>query len=92
VTCHKWPTPSLNTSTSFLSLIRYFIWKVKKFLDPQKADITPRLEGDSYCVNFCRSKVNTTLSGFADSNVDVGKSSGIVKVEPFVLTFQGFKV
>jgi hypothetical protein len=31
-------------------------------------------------------------SGFASSNVNVGKSSGIVRDEPFVLTFQGLKV
>jgi hypothetical protein len=31
-------------------------------------------------------------SGFANSNVDVGESSGIFRVESFVLTFQGLKV
>jgi hypothetical protein len=31
-------------------------------------------------------------NGFVGSNIDVGKSSGIAKGEPFVLTFQGLKV
>jgi hypothetical protein len=31
-------------------------------------------------------------SGFVGSNVDVGKSSGIVRDEAFVFTFQGLKV
>ncbi len=43
-------------------------------------------------MNFFRPKVNTTSSGFVGSNVDVGKSSGIVRDETFVLTFQGLKV
>jgi len=43
-------------------------------------------------VNFSRPKVNTTSSGFIGSNVDVIKSSGIVKDEAFVLTFQESKV
>jgi hypothetical protein len=69
----------------------------QKFLDPQntKANIALRLEGDSHmhdCVNFSQPKVNATSSGFACSNVDVGKSSGIVRDEVFVLTFQGLKV
>jgi len=58
----------------------------------QKVNITPGLEGDLDRVNFFRLRVNTTLSGFVGSNVDVGESSGIVRDEPFVLTFQGFKV
>jgi hypothetical protein len=32
------------------------------------------------------------LNDFVDSNVDVGKSSGIVKDEAFVLICQGLKV
>ncbi len=43
-------------------------------------------------MNFFQLRVNTTSSGFAGSNVDVGESSGIVKDEAFVLTFQGLKV
>jgi hypothetical protein len=31
-------------------------------------------------------------SGFANSNVDLGESNGIVRDEAFVLTFQGLKV
>jgi hypothetical protein len=44
-------------------------------------DIAPRLEGDSHMhdrVNFFRSKVNTTSSGFVGSNIDVGEFSRIV--------------
>jgi hypothetical protein len=47
-----------------------------------RANITPRLEGDSHMhdhVNFSQLKVNTMSSGFAGSNVDVGESSGIVR-------------
>ncbi len=43
-------------------------------------------------MNFFRLKVNATSSGFASSNVDARESNGIVKDEPFVLTFQGLKV
>jgi len=53
------------------------------------------LEGDSHKhdrVNFFQPKVNATSSGFARSNVDAGKSSGIVSDEAFVLTFEGLKV
>jgi hypothetical protein len=39
-------------------------------------------------VNFSQPKVNAMLSGFIGSNVDVIKSSGIVKDETFVLAFQ----
>jgi hypothetical protein len=31
-------------------------------------------------------------NGFASSNVNVGKSSGIAMDEPFVLIFQGLKI
>jgi hypothetical protein len=34
MTHRKWPTPLLNRPTNFPSLFRYFIWKVKKVLDP----------------------------------------------------------
>jgi hypothetical protein len=36
----KWPTSSLNTPTGLPSLIGYFIWRVKKFLDPQNEGLT----------------------------------------------------
>jgi hypothetical protein len=58
------------------SLIKYF----KKFLDPQNKGLIS--------VNV----VNVMSSGFIGSNVDVGESSGIVRDEAFVLTFQGLKV
>jgi hypothetical protein len=61
----------------------------------QRADITLGLRRDSHkhdCVNIFQPKINVTSSGFTSSNVDVGKSSGIVKDEAFVLTFQGLKV
>jgi hypothetical protein len=38
-------------------------------------------------VNFSQQKINTTLSGFIDSNVDVIESSGIVKDEAFFFYF-----
>jgi hypothetical protein len=44
------------------------------------------------CENFYWPKVNATSSGFASSNIDVGKSNGIIRDEAFVLTFQGLKV
>ncbi len=61
----------------------------------QRADITPRSKGNSHkhdYENFFWPRVDTTSSGFASSNVDVGKSNGIIKDEAFVLTFQGLKV
>jgi hypothetical protein len=39
-------------------------------------------------VNLSQSKVNAMLSGFIGSNVDAIESSGIVRDEAFVLTFQ----
>ncbi len=50
----------------------------------QRANIAPRLEGDSHMhdhVNFSRLKVNAMSSGFIGSNVDDGKSNGIAKIE-----------
>jgi hypothetical protein len=61
----------------------------------QRVDIAPGLEGNSHKhdhVNFSRLQVHATSSGFIGSNVDVGKSSGIARDEPFVLTFQALKV
>jgi hypothetical protein len=43
-------------------------------------------------VNFFQLKVNATSSGSTGSNVDVDESSGIIKDEAFVLTFQKLKV
>jgi len=43
-------------------------------------------------VNFSRPRVNVMSSGFASSNVDVGKSNGIVRDETFILTFQELNV
>jgi hypothetical protein len=60
-----------------------------------RVHITVRSEGNSHrhdCVNLSQLKVNAMSSGFDGSNVDAGKSSGIVKDEAFVLTFQGLKV
>jgi hypothetical protein len=48
----------------------------------QRVDIGPRFEGNSHKhdrVNFSQPIINTTSSGFIGSNVDVGKSNGIVK-------------
>jgi hypothetical protein len=61
----------------------------------QKANIALGLKKDSHkhdFVNFFWPKVNATSSGFIGSNVDASKSSGIVRDEAFVLTFQGLKV
>ncbi len=61
----------------------------------RRVDIALGLEGNShtnYGVNFSQPRVNATSSGFANSNVGVGKSSWIVKDKAFVLTFQGLKV
>jgi hypothetical protein len=61
----------------------------------QRVDITLGLDGDSHkhdCVNFSQLRINAMSSGFIGSNVGVGVSSGIVRDEPFVLTFQGLKV
>jgi hypothetical protein len=44
------------------------------------------------CANLFQLKMNATSSCFSGSNVDVVESSGIVKDEAFVLTFQGLKV
>ncbi len=82
---------------SLPSLLRYLIWRARKKFGSknQRADIAPRLEGDSHKhvhVNFFKPRVNTMSSGFVSSNVDVGQSNGIVKDEAFVLTFQGLKV
>jgi hypothetical protein len=43
-------------------------------------------------VNFSQLGINATSSDFIGSNVGVGVSSGIVRDEPFDLTFQGLKV
>jgi hypothetical protein len=59
------------------------------------ANIVLGLKGDSHkhdCVNFFWPKANAMSSGFTNSNVDVSNSSGIVKDEAIVLTFQGLKV
>jgi hypothetical protein len=58
-------------------------------------NIALRLKGDSHMhdpMNFSQPRVNATPSGFVGSNVDANKSSGIVRDEAFVLTFEGLKV
>jgi hypothetical protein len=61
----------------------------------QKVDIALGSKGDSHKhdhVNFSRSRVNATSSGFASSNVHTSKSNGIVRDEAFVLNFHRLKV
>jgi hypothetical protein len=61
----------------------------------RRVDITVRSENNSHrhdYVNFSQPRVNATSSGFNGSNVDASESSGIIRDEAFVLTFQGLKV
>ncbi len=61
----------------------------------QRVNIASRSEGDSHKhdhVNFSRPRIKAMSSGFIGSNIDVGKSNGIVRDEAFVLIFQGLKV
>lgn len=94
VTHHKWPMPSQSTPAVFLHLEGQEVFGSMK----RRANVALRLEGNSHMhdrVNFSRPIVNTMSNGFIDSNVDVGKFSGIVRDEAFCSNFskiEGSKV
>jgi hypothetical protein len=80
-------------SASLPSLLEHLIWRVKFLFGSTKwrVNVALGLEGDSHRhdrVNFSQPKVNVSSNGFIGSNVDVIESSGIVKDEAFVLSFQ----